>query len=610
MPRGSTTVAPTRDELIAFYQRELQYLRHAGADFARAYPKVAARLELGPEGSADPHVERLIESFAYLAARIQRGVEAEFPRFTEALLGVLYPQLAAPVPSMALARFEMPAGSVAPGSAVPIPRGTPVSAMADDDLRCRFRTCYDATLWPVEVADAAVEATHRWSFLDNDRAAALVRVTLRGAPETFAAMAGRRLRIHVAGDPVDAAPLTELLLSAADRVAFVGGDGGTPVVRRSADCVSHVGFAEDEAVLRQPPNGHPAYRLLHEYFVFPDKFRFFDLEIPALAAPADRLDVLFLLPSAPPRALSVGPERFLLGCTPIVNLFPHVAEPMRVDRRRGEYRVVPDVRLERVMEVHSVVRVVGNTLAGDRRVEYRPYFSADHTWDPDLPQSFWIARRAPTDRREAPGTDVWMSFVDLGLEPSEPPDRTILVHCLCTNRMLAEQVPAGARLYAEQATGGGARITCITRPTPPRPPPMQGRTPWRLVSHLSLNYLSLSEGEGALPALREILRLYAPPLDAVSEQQILGVRRMDVRHATRRIGRGARGAFARGLAVSLEMDEGRFVGASAFLLAAVLDRFLPLYASVNAFTQLTITSQQRSGTWHEWPARIGGRPLA
>lgn len=609
MPRGSLTVASSRDDLIAHYQRELQYLRAAGADFARAYPKVARRLELGPDGSADPHVERLIESFAYLAARIQRGIEAEFPRFTEALLGILYPQLAAPVPAMALARLEMPAGALAPGSSVVVPRQTALSALADGDLRCRFRTCYETVLWPVEVADAAVEATHRWSFLDDDRAVAALRLTLRAAPETFAALAGRSLRLHVAGDGVDAAPLAELLMAGADRVAFASGPGA-PVVRPASACVRPVGFADDEAVLHQPPNGHPAYRLLHEYFAFPDKFRFLDLSIPALPAPTDRLDVLFLLPSQPPRGLAVGRERFLLGCTPVVNLFPQVAEPVRVDRRRGEYRVVPDLRLDRVTEVHSVVRVVGNAISGDRRYEYRPYFSADHTWEPDLPQSYWLARRAPTDRREAPGTDVWMSFVDLDMQPSDPPDRTVLVHCLCTNRLLPEQVPAGARLHAEQAVAGGARITCLTRPTPPRPPPLQGRTAWRLVSHLSLNHLSLSDGEASLPALREILRLYAPPLDAAAEQQIQGLRRMDVRHATRRMGRGAQAAFARGLAVSLEMDESRFVGSSAFLLASVLDRFLPLYASVNAFTQLTITSQQRSGTWHSWPARIGGRPLA
>ena len=595
------------DELLEHYQRELLYLRRAGVEFARTYPKVAARLEIGPEGSADPHVERLIESFAYLAARVQRNIDAEFPKLVEALFSVVYPQLASPVPAMAIARFEIDPTKGQSAAGVTIERGTPVHAPAEDDLRCRFRTCFPVTLWPVEIKAADILTTDRFDFLDHDPAAAVLRLHFEATPETFAALAGRPLRLFVAGDAVSSSTLLELMLTGADRVAFLPYDA-KPIVQPLREAVQPVGFADGDGVLPFPDNGHPAYRLLQEYFVFPEKFRFVDITFPKIPEGVGNVDLLFLLTYQPRRGMPVRPDSFLLACTPIINLFSKVAEPLRLTHRKSEYRVMPDARLDRVTEVHSVTQVVGNTLTGDKRTEYRPYFSTDHFWDREAPEAFWFARRVPTDRREAPGSDVYLSFVSLDLEPSQPADNTVLVHCLCTNRELAEQVPAGAVLQIE-LPAPVSRITCLTRPTSPRQPALSGEAAWRLVSHLSLNYLSLAEGAESLRAFQEILRLYAPALDPVAEQQIQGIRAMNCERMTRRITDRGRAAICRGLGITLNFDERRYVGSSPFLLANVLERFFGLYASVNAFTQLSITSQQRSGIWYSWPARIGAKAL-
>jgi type VI secretion system protein ImpG len=607
-------MAAERDDLLEHFQRELTFLRRAGVEFARTYPKIAARLELGPDGSADPHVERLIESFAYLTARVQRNLDAEFPKLTEALFQVLSPQLAAPIPAMAIARFDLEAAKAAASAGVTLERGTSLFVVPDGDptVRCRFRTAYPVTFWPVTVAEADIRATGRYDFLDHDGAAAVLRLRLTGPDGVFRSLGGRRLRLFLDGDPVTALGVLELLMTAADRVAFCpsGDAAGTPVppvIRPVADALAPVGYADDEALLPYPPQAHPAYRLVQEYFVFPDKFRFVDLVFPA-DLPGGELEVLFLLKYAPPKGLNISPEMFRPGCTPVVNLFSKVAEPIRLDRRRSEYRVVADARLDRVTEIHSVQSVVGNSLTGDRRSDYQPYFSINHVWEAGETTSFWFARRTPTDRREAPGSDIWLSFVDLDLEPQEPAERTMLVHCLCTNRLLAEQIPAGAVMQIEQASPA-SRIIMATRPTPPQQPALGGDTAWRLVSHLSLNYLSLSEDGQGLKALQEILRLHAPPLDAAAEQQIQGLRALKVERVTRRISDRGRAAVARGLGITLDVDERRFVGGSAFLLASVIERFLGLYAGINAFTQLTLTSQQRSGVWHAWPTRIGDRPL-
>ena len=593
------------DELLEYYQRELHYLRHAGADFARSYPKVAARLQLGPEGTPDPHVERLIEAFAFLTARVQRTIDGEFPRLTEALLDTLHPQLSAPIPAMAVARF---AAAEPPAAGAILPRGLPVAATTEDGLRCRFRTCYATTLWPVHLEMPDHVASDRWSFLDRERAASVVRLPIRALPGGMKAMGGAVLRLFLGGAPGPALRLADTLIADCDRVAFVG-EGGGRVILPAKDVLRQVGFEDDEALLPETRQGHPAYRLLQEYLNFPEKFRFLDLTLPTIEQLAEletggSLEVLFLLRSAARGGLSLSQDSFQLGCTPVINLFPHGADPIRLDYRRSEYRVVPDAQLERVTEIHSIVAVTGNSPLGERRIEYAPYFSIDHRREQDLPECFWLARRLPTDREEVRGTDTWLSFVDLTLRQASPPDQTILVQTLCTNRLLAEQLPVGAVLEPEQPASG-AIGALISSPTTPRPAPAPGSTPWRLVSQLSLNHLSLTDGPGALGALQEILRLHAPELDPAAEQQIQGLRDLSCRRLVRRVGEGVRTAPVSGLAIDLRVDERHFAGGSALLMASVLERFFSLYVSLNTFTEVSVSSVQRRGTWHRWPPRLG-----
>jgi type VI secretion system protein ImpG len=594
-----------RDELLEYYQRELSYLRSAGADFARAYPRIASRLQLGPEGTPDPHVERLIESFAYLTARVQRSTDSDFPRLTDALLGLLHPQLASSVPAMAIARFSAEAP---PPTGAVLPRGLAVAALTNDDLRCRFRTCYKTTLWPIRLDPPGHLATGHWNFLDRETAVSAIQLTFRGPPASFAALAGGELRLFLGGTTGTVHRLCDTLLGACDRVVFIAANGQR-VILPAADALCQVGFESDEAVMPDTAQGHPAYRLLREYFSFPEKFRFLDLAIPPEArlpglSASDQLQVLFLLPETPRGGFALSGDSFQLGCTPVVNLFPQVADPIRLDYRHGEYRVIPDARLERVMEIHSVLAVHGSLAHGERRTEYAPYFSVNHATEDRLPQSFWMARRLPTGRADTPGMDTWLSFVDLSLEPSSPDAQTVFVQTLCTNRLLPEQLPAGAGLEPEQPASG-ARGVLITPPTPPRPAPAAGETPWRLVSQLSLNYLSLTDGPAALDAFREILRLYAPALDAASEQQIVGLRELSCRSVVRRIGEGVRMAPVHGLAIGLRVDERHFAGGSALLLASVLERFFALYVSLNTFTELSLGSIQRRGIWHAWAPRLG-----
>lgn len=599
----------TRDAQLGHYQRELGYLRRMGRAFAETYPKIAARLEFGGAESPDPHVERLIESFAFLTGRIQQNIDAEFPQIPQALLGILYPQFVEPIPSMTIAEVAVDSARGKLTGGYEVPRGTELFATAPNGMTCRFRTGYPVTLWPVRVSDAAIESTDRYDFLDaRVDVNAVLRITIRAEADPLRDLGMDCLRFHLFGDRVLSDALYEQIFVNARGVALIpDGDVRRPVVR-GPDAIRPVGFERDETILEVPPHGQPAYHLLREYFTFPEKFLYFDIDGLGAARAGETIDILILLDGAPPRSATVEAETFRLHTTPVVNLFRKTSEPVRIDGRSTEYRLVGDRRRELTTEIHSILSVTASNQERADAYKVEPFFSFSHEAHARDARAFWYARRDATARSDLQGTDLYLSFVDLDYRPTQPASTTLYAHTLCTNRGLAEQLRAGAVLQAEIGAPASA-ITALYQPTAQAEPPVGGETLWRLISHLSLNYLSLSQFDGSLKALREILRLYADDGAPGTEQQINGIVEMECRRAVARLGHDAWRGFARGVEVNLTFDERAFVGSSAILLASVLDRFFGLYASVNAFSQLSVKSVQRDGVWKQWPPRAGDQHL-
>lgn len=594
----------SQHELLSYYRNELTYLRRMGGEFAALYPRVASRLELGRDECADPQVERLIESFAFLTARLQRDLDAEFPEVTTALLGVLYPQFTAPVPPMAVARFDVDPSQGKLTTGFTIPRHTPLFAYTRHGHPCRFRTCYPVTLWPLTVTYAGIEDTGQFDFLNGAaREAAVLRLRLRCEAGDLSELELKRLRFYLNGDRGLTSALYELLFCNVLGVAALTEDAPNRPVYLPQNSVLPVGFGDDEDVLPYPRQSHPGYRLLQEYFAFPEKYHFFDLDNLGGRLRGKELDLLFLLDHAPQDASAVRTENFVLGCAPVINLFRKTTEPIRLDHRATEYRLVADKRRERTTEVHSILSVSASSNAEDETRRFEPFYSYSHAMGGGRDRAFWHARRAASLNKDISGTEVFLSFLDLDFKPTMPPAQTVYAHTLCTNRELATQLPAGAALQIEeQAPLFG--ISCLTKPTLPVQPPLRGETLWRLVSHLSLNHLSLSEGADSLPALREILRLYGGDTPS-AQQQIAGILSMESRRVVRRVGHDAWRGFCRGTEITLTFDKEMYVGSGAFLLGAVLERFFALYASVNSFTQLRIKSREREEVWKQWPPTVG-----
>jgi type VI secretion system protein ImpG len=610
------------DELLPYYNRELAYIRGLGAEFAGKYPKIASRLRLTAEGSADPHVERIIEGFAYLNARIRHKLDDDFPEITDALLSVLYPHYQRPIPSMAVVQFglDRSQGELVAGHEVP--RGTPIETEYVQGESCRYQTAYDAKLWPFELASATL-AGRPFAAPQTSRSAHAKSVlhlslaTFQPAVH-FKHMSCDRLRFFLhAAQGQNIHGLYELLLHHAIEVAFARSAQDPQPAVLAKTCLQPVGFGPEHALLPYTAQMFSGYRLLSEYFVFPEKFLFVDLvglTPQGLSKVDDRLEVyVFLDRSIPDLERTVSRDTFRFGCTPIVNLFRQRADPFVLTHTETEYYVSPDARRKAALEVYSIDRVRATSPQGEV-VEYRPFYSFKHGGDAQQQTRFWhaVRRTDPADESNdqwRAGTEVYLSFVDLNFTPATSPEWTVDIESTCTNRNLPGLLPFGGgrpELDLPEGRGVVAQIRCLTPPTHTIRPPLKHRALWKVISHLSLNHLSLSDSLEGADALREILRIYDLTDSPVTHDLLEGI---DSVAARRIVGRapGLRGAFCRGMETRITLDDDKFQGSGAYLFASVIDRFLSLYVSINSFSKLVATTKQRAQQqepW-QWPARAG-----
>jgi type VI secretion system protein ImpG len=611
-----------RDELLLYYERELDYLRKSGEEFAEKYPKVASRLVLERTKCEDPHVERLLEAFAFLAARVHLKMEDEFPEITEALLTVVYPQLVRPVPSMSVVEFQLDPEKGKLTTGEKIKRHTPLYSKPIGGAPCTFRTCYDTTLWPLTVTAAQLSAPSRLqpAVKTNDSLWA-IRLELRCARDvTFPGLKVDKLRFYLDGESGLVNILYEVLFSRLNRILVRDPSAGSRVAATMlpASALSAVGFGADEGMVPYPSSSFAGHRLLMEYFAFPEKFFFIDLsglECLATDGYKDTVEIVFLISEIEGDGrvqrleLELSKKTFRLGCSPVVNLFPQVAEPIQLNQRKYEYTVTPDVRRPFSMEIFSVDEVSAINSSNQKITTYEPFYSLRHSARKEDKPCFWLAHRRPSTRPHDEGTDISLSLVDLSTATVDPDATVLSVRTTCTNRDLPSRLPFGNQDSDFEMEGAAAmkRIVALIKPTQPVRPALGKSVLWRLVSHLSLNYLSLvDEGKDAL---QEILRLYDVGRTAYSQNVIQSIRHIRSQpHFTRLISEQGV-SFARGLRIEMEIDEDQFTGAGAFLFASILDHFFGLSASLNSFTQLRVTTPQRKEGLHEWQPRSGRKML-
>ncbi|EIK93173.1 hypothetical protein PMM47T1_28321 [Pseudomonas sp. M47T1] len=589
-----------------YYQSELTALRQLGRRFAERSPALAPFLS---QSGRDPDVERLLEGFAFLTGRLRQKLDDELPELTHSLMHLLWPNYMRPLPSFSVLQFE-PLSEAGP--AMMVPRETPVESKPVDGVRCRFRTCYDTEILPLDLKAV--------NYAVKGDGAVLTLRTEMSCDGFLAELDLKRLRFHLAGERYISQMLYLCLLRNLEGVELVpvdaNGKAFTDAKERDitfnlrGNKVTPVGFAEEEALIPYPLNTFRGYRYLQEYFAFQDKFLFVDL---------DGLDVLKAFPEAKQdqirglelrfnirksgiQRLRPSLENIKLHCTPIVNLFKHDALPIRLDGKQDEYLLLPAEYDLQNCGVFSVEAITGWLPGGVGYRPYVPFESFEHDASFDVPNAspHYSVRQRSSLLHE--GMDTYLSF---GIRHAEEHE-TLSIELVCTNQNLPLRLREGDICLGAENTPESLRFRNITAATPSYAPPINRDFLWKLISNMSLNYLSLANVE----ALKVILETYDLPryydqhAEKVSKRLLGGLKAVKHHH----VDRLHKGLPLRGLRTELTIDPEGYVGeGDLFVFASVLNEFFALYASLNSFHELRVKSTQ--GEVYQWTPRMGLQPL-
>jgi type VI secretion system protein ImpG len=616
---------------LEYYQRELQFIREMGSEFAQQYPKIAASLDLGGTECADPYVERLLESFAFLTARIQLKMDAEFPRFTQHLLEIVYPHYLAPLPSMAVVQIQPDLKGGVTENGFILPRQTRLLSHSNVKGRskCEFRSAHEITLWPIQIKEASylpLGEALRYAGSGIKGVKAGLRLTLQTVQDfTFQQLNIENLPLYLHGSGSLPFQLYELLLGHCVAVVLQGGNKSSQAYRKvlNKTSIQALGFDAQQALLPGKSTSFQGYRLLQEYFALPHRYLFVDIAQlqPALQDCNDtEIEIVILLKHNISEFEGlIDVSHFMLNCTPAINLFPKRTDRIHLKQQSTEHHIVVDRTKPNDFEVFSLEDVEGYGVGTATKQVFRPFYSSQQDIGIGDCAYYTIRRQQtlePTTSRAGKlktdyiGSEVFLSLVDASEAPYSTDLKQLGFEALCTNRDLPKMMLLGEGKtdFNWVVNAPIEAVRCLVGPTDPEPSHAEGQHAWRLINHLSLNYLSLvnNDSKQGAAVLRDLLRLYGNYAEPSIGQQIEGLISVHSKAVTVRIPVSGPMCFGRGLEITLNFDESAFVGAGCFLLGAVMEQFFRKYASINSFTQLIIKTRER-GEIMRWPVRTGTR---
>ena len=587
-----------------YFQDELRYLRDVGPEFARMNPEIA-RL-LGDRGT-DPDVERLLEGFAFLSGRIRQKLDDDLPEITASLMSLLWPHYLRPVPSMTI--LELLPDLNAMQAPLSVPAGAGFSSLPVDGTSCRYRSAWPVSLRPWAIEDVRLETM----------AASPFRLVMRfrcSPKSTLENLELDHVMLHLAGDPAASFFLYLLMAAHVEAVTISNGSDNhnRPELAVDPRCVQAAGLSREEGVLPYPKQSFPGYRLLQEYLAFKERFLFVSVSGLDKAVQALELESTLEIAITFNRLFEDYPvvtrDNVRLHCVPIINLFAQPADPIRSKHDRTEHLLLPSkagAADRRHLEVFSVDQVAGLSLADSPESRtYEPFYSFRHHGfgaggAPAYYQTHVRPNVATNDPRD--GTDTYVSFVPAAGATEIFAEETLSMELTCTNRDLPAALRAGDITQPTDSSPPGVRFRNLLKPTQTIPPPLGRALHWRLVSHMALNYISITDAD----RLREVLRVY-DFLSAYDAQQAKANERM--REGILEVKpvyceRLLRGCAVKGTRLEIVLHEDHFAGeGDAYLFGVVIERFLALYATINGFTQLSLR-MSRSGHLYDFPPRWG-----
>lgn len=597
------------------FDKELTALRSWLQEYASDYPVAAENLDLDKGKSNDPQIELLLQSFAYLTGRIQYNLELEKRRIPEIMLEFLYPHLSAPIPSMTVLEMDVDPNGANFAKGYTLEKGRLLSTQAisvhnhREPIPVNFTTSYSTELWPLEVSKVSYTPINSHLVLANEqhtRCALKLDIKAIGNGN-IREWPINRLRLFIHGNAKFSYALYQALrLNCRGVLVEYENESGHQHCRLDTQHIEFQGFSEQQAVLPYKKSSHPAYRYLQEYFLFPDKFLFFDLLLDKPLDALQQVNVYLLFDKDLSQVLArLNKNCLKLNCVPAINLFTKTTLPFRLNHQQYDYKLVPDDRYYRGMEVHTVETVFSLNQGHTEAINS----FLDSSTNSSSQSRYWQPYRRISDKRQLPGSEMYLSFHDPKFDPNLPSAERIYAKTLCTNRDLAEQLPVSSSLQL-QGSGPVAAGKILLRPTHRLAPAQNPGSIWRLVSHLNLNHLSLTEGDSSLQAFKALLKLYSDSSLPSHQYEIDSLVGLQVKPITQRLGRDVWRGIGHGLAVTFTVDEVLYRNSdhgNIILLGEILAHFITLYEDINGFCQLIIKSQQTNRVIKQWKPLTGSQ---
>ncbi|MFM5639215.1 type VI secretion system baseplate subunit TssF [Aeromonas veronii] len=582
-----------------YFRDELAFLRLQGREFADSYPELTRFLS---EQNTDPDVERLLEGFAFLTGNLRAKIEDEFPELTHGLLNMLWPNYLRPVPSMTIMQFSVIPGAIAQPALVR--QGCQLDSLPIDDVTCHFQTCHDAWVYPAEMRQITAQSGNDLSTISLD-------IALH-APLPLSELQLDKLRFFLGGDSYTA---YELYFWLSNQLSHIELEIDGKRFRQEAKALKSVGFERDDALLPYPNNVYSGYRILQEYFCFPESFLFFELsggEWPKQPLPVSEFKIHFCFDRPLPAELKIRPDSFMLNCVPAINLFQHDSEPVNLNGRQAEYPLKASYRYADSFEIFSVDQVEGwvegnmGRSRGTPRI-YQPFESFQHQIERAKQRLALYYRVRVRESVSGDGFEHSLSFVRGDETTTVDLDESISVTLTCTNRSRAARLKVGSICVPTGSSPSFATFRNLIRPTRPLRPALDGSLHWTLISNLSLNYVSLLRRDALVQVLRtyDFPALHDKQAEQASRKRLAGIEDIE----TKPVDRLVRGMPVRGLKSVLSIRQSAFGSeGELYLFSTVLAHFFSLYASVNAFHLLEVVNLDNKERY-QWPVQIGQHSL-
>jgi len=618
--------------LLHHYNTELDFMREMGSEFARHFPKVAGRLGMEGLECADPYVERLLEGFAFLAARVHLKIEEEYPKFCQHLLEIVYPDYLAPLPSMTVVQLQPDCGDKDLAKGLVIEKGTSLESGLGPNMQtpCEYRTADNVTLFPITVVDADYMGTRaamaNLGIKPGRQVSAGLRISIEAAKGIdVSELKIRDLPLFLGGSGTVPMALYEHVLAGVCGLSVLTGEkNDRQIFQLSKDNVCAYGFEPGQAMLNYQSRSFEGYRLLREYFAFPERFRFINftgLDTVLPKASGQRFELLIHLDNRNGDLENVlGKNNFIPFCVPAINLFPKRADRITLNTLDHEFHVLADRSRPLDYEVHQVLSVSGYGKQAEEKKKFLPFYGLTDDHIPAEDSAFYAVHRRSrllSSRQHSSGArsgylgqEVFISLVDAEEAPYSTNLAQLGVQTMCSNRDLPMQIPLGQKNgdFTLRVNAPVDNIRCVAGPTRPRTQITTGDYVWRIINHLSLNFLSLideDQDEGAA-ALRELLQLYTKG-DTVGERQINGLLTVSAKPVTRRLPIPGPISFGRGLEIKLVLDETAFEAGGMYLFGLVLSEFFRKYVSINNITETVVFTDSKREVGR-WPVKAGLRP--